>query len=239
MPRFFSDLPPESGYITIAGEDARHIGRSLRMAVGEEITVCHGGTDYRCALEKITDVEVSARVISSEKSCEPSICLTLYQALPKADKLEFIIQKAVELGAVKIVPVMTRRCVSRPDGEKFSRKLERLRKIALEAAKQSGRGIIPEVSGIISFEKCLDEVSALDLGLICYEKGGERLNEQKFPEGGKIGLIIGSEGGFDPEEAKSAVNRGIKPIWLGDRILRCETAPVAAISVIMNLTDNI
>ena len=146
---------------------------------------------------------------------------------------------AVELGAVKIVPVMTRRCVSRPDGEKFSRKLERLRKIALEAAKQSGRGIIPEVSGIISFEKCLDEVSALDLGLICYEKGGERLKEQKFPEGGKIGLIIGSEGGFDPEEAKSAVNRGIKPIWLGDRILRCETAPVAAISVIMNLTDNI
>ena len=229
MPRFFSDLPPESGYITIAGEDARHIGRSLRMAVGEEITVCHGGTDYRCALEKISDAEVSARVISSEKSCEPSICL----------KLEFIIQKAVELGAVKIVPVMTRRCVSRPDGEKFSRKLERLRKIALEAAKQSSRGIIPEVSGIISFEKCLDEVSALDLGLICYEKGGERLKEQKFPEGGKIGLIIGSEGGFDPEEAKSAVNRGIKPIWLGDRILRCETAPVAAISVIMNLTDNI
>ena len=239
MPRFFIDEPPINGEILIQGEDARHIGRSLRMAVGEEITACCAGTDYLCRLEKISDSAVIAGVISSEKSKEPNIELTLYQAVPKTDKLELIIQKAVELGAVKIVPVMTKRCISRPEKSQFDKKRERLQKIALEAAKQSGRGIIPQVSGIISFEKCLEEMRGLDLGLICYEKGGERLSSLKYPVGGSIGLLIGSEGGFDPSEAEDAVSAGITPIWLGDRILRCETAPLAAIAVIMSLTGNI
>ena len=239
MPRFFVDEPPINGEVLISGEDAHHIGRSLRMAVGEEITVCHSRTDYLCRLEKISDSAVIAKTISEERSKEPNIELTLYQALPKMDKLELIVQKAVELGAVKIVPVMTRRCIARPEKAQFDKKRDRLQKIALEAAKQSGRGIIPTVSGIISFEKCLDEMNGFDLGLICYEKGGQRLSKQKYPIGGKIGLLIGSEGGFDQIEAEAAVSAGIIPIWLGDRILRCETAPVAAISIIMNLTDNI
>lgn len=238
MPRFFAEIPPENGAITIFGDDARHIGRSLRMAVGEEITVCFERRDYLCSLEKISDEAVIAKIISEEKSKEPSVSLTLYQALPKTDKLELIIQKAVELGAVRIVPLLTRRCVARPEKEQFDKKLTRLRKIASEAAKQSGRGIIPEVSGIISFEKCLAEIKKLDLGLICYEKGGKRLRELEYPASGNIGVIVGSEGGFEPSEADEAQKSGVIPVWLGDRILRCETAPIAAISIIMNLTGN-
>ncbi len=238
MPRFFSAEPPENGAFTITGDDARHIGRSLRMAVGDGITVCFGRRDFLCRLEKISDGAVIAKIISEENSKEPSVSLTLYQALPKADKLELIIQKAVELGALRIVPVMTRRCVARPEKAQFEKKLTRLNKISAEAAKQSGRGIIPEVSGIISFEECLREAGGLDLSLICYEKGGKRLNEISLPENGSIGVIVGSEGGFEAEEAEMALESGAVPVWLGDRILRCETAPLAAISIIMNLTGN-
>lgn len=239
MPRFFSDDEPQNGVFTITGEDSRHIGRSLRMAIGEEITVCRSGIDYRCRLDKISDGAVSASIISSEKSREPSIGLTLFQAMPKLDKLEFIVQKSVELGAKRIVPVMTKRCVSRPEKEQFEKKRERLQKISLEAAKQSGRGIIPEVSGMISFEKCLEEMKRLDVGLMCYENGGERLKADILPKNGTVGLLIGSEGGFEPFEAEAAKNAGVRLIWLGDRILRCETAPIAAEAIIMNLTDNI
>lgn len=240
MPRFFVDEPPVGGAAMIFGEDACHIGRSLRMAVGEEITVCCGGRDYFCRLEKISDSEVCARVVGSEPSKEPSIDLTLYQAVPKLDKLEFIVQKAVELGARKIVPVLTKRCISRPDDERFGKKLQRLQKISLEAAKQSGRGIIPEVSGIISFEECLKELSGQDAGLMLYEKeGGKRLWDINFRELKSVGVLVGSEGGFEKDEAEAALKSGITPIWLGDRILRCETAPIAAMAVIMNLSGNL
>ncbi len=239
MPRFFAEQPPEIGVISLFGDDARHIGRSLRMAVGERITVCFGGTDYLCRLDKISDAGVIASVISESPSKEPSVSLTLYQALPKTDKLELIIQKAVELGASRIVPVLTGRCIARPEKSQFDKKLVRLQKIASEAAKQSGRGIIPQVSGIIGFEKCLGELKEQDLSLICYEGGGKRLGEMKYPQNGKIGLLIGSEGGFERSEVSMAEDAGAVPIWLGDRILRCETAPIAAISIIMNLTGNI
>ena len=239
MPRFFIDVPPAGENIIISGDDARHIGRSLRMAAGENITVCCGGRDYLCRLEKISDISVTAKIISVEDSKEPSVNLILYQALPKLDKLELIIQKAVELGASRIVPVMTKRCVSRPDSAQFEKKRERLQRISLEAAKQSGRGIIPGVRGIISFENCIAEMKRLDSGLICYEKGGIRLNQANLPKNGAIGLLVGPEGGFEAYEAEEAEKNGVKKIWLGDRILRCETAPLAAISIIMNLTDNI
>ena len=239
MPRFFVDERPEGGHIMIEGEDARHIGRSLRMAVGDEIVACCGGVDYLCRLEKISDTAVLAAVLSEEPSKEPSVYLTLYQAVPKLDKLELIVQKSVELGASRIVPVLTKRCISRPEKAQFEKKRERLQRISLEAAKQSGRGIIPEVSGIISFDECLRAMKTHGVGLMCYEKGGRRLNEAVAPDARDVGLLIGPEGGFEPEEAERAENAGIARIWLGDRILRCETAPIAAISVIMNLTNNI
>ncbi len=240
MPRFFSDTPPAAGEFFIVGEDANHISRSLRMRVGELITVCCGGVDYACTLKKITETAVAASVLSESPSKEPSVFVTLFQAMPKQDKLEEILQKSVELGAGEIVPVMSRRCVSRPNGERFDKKAERLRKISLSAAKQSGRGIIPEVSGIITFESCLARLPEFDLSLILYEKeGGIRLGEAGLGGAKRIALIVGPEGGFEPDEAEAAVRAGAKRVWLGDRILRCETAPLAALSVIMNLTGNL
>lgn len=238
MPRFFSSEAPIEGIINLYGDDARHIGRSLRMRLGDIITVCFDKTDYSCKILKISDEVINLEVLESAPSQEPSIELTLYQAVPKLDKLELIVQKATELGAVRIVPVMTSRCVSRPDAKQFAKKRERLERIALEAAKQSGRGIIPEILDIISFDECVNEMKALDLGLICYEKGGKPLGDFKYPENGKIGVLIGSEGGFDEKEAQMCEEAGISPVWLGTRILRCETAPIAAISIIMNLTGN-
>lgn len=240
MPRFFVDEKPQNGTVTVFGEDARHIARSLRMAVGEKITVCCSGTDYLCELKKISDTAVVCEVISEEKSREPGISLTLFQALPKQDKLELIIQKSVELGACEVVPVMTKRCIARPEKGQFDKKLDRLTRISLEAAKQSGRGIIPTVSGIISFDECLKRLQDFDLPLICYEKqGGKRLSELDFGGVKTVGLLIGSEGGFEREEAEKAVSAGAIPVWLGDRILRCETAPLASIAIIMSLTGNI
>ena len=159
-------------------------------------------------------------------------------ALPKLDKLELVVQKATELGAVRIVPVLTSRCVSRPSNEQFAKKRERLAKIAFEAAKQSGRGIVPEVSDIISLKECAEELSRLDLGLVCYEKGGSSLSEFGIRPGMTIGVLVGSEGGFEQSEVELCRDGGAKIVWLGQRILRCETAPIAAISIIMHLSGD-
>ena len=238
MPRFFVSQLPEGGVITIDGADAVHIGKSLRMAVGDELTVCHDGTDYQCEIIGITREDVSLKVVSESKSSEPNIDLTLYMAMPKLDKLELIVQKSVELGVRKICPVLTKRCISRPDNERFKAKRERLQKIALEAAKQSGRGIIPEVSDILSFDQCVRELSEMDFGIVCYEKGGVSLKEIEIEKNLRIGLFIGSEGGFEPSEIEKLEENGVKKVWLGDRILRCETAPIAATAIIMFLTGN-
>ena len=238
MPRFFSNEAPIDSTLNLYGDDARHIGRSLRMRLGDVITVCFDRTDYSCRILKIIDEVINLEVLDSYPSQEPSIDLTLYQAVPKLDKLELIVQKATELGASRIVPVLTSRCVSRPDAKQFAKKRERLERIALEAAKQSGRGIIPEIMDIISLDECLCDMKKLDLGLICYEKGGKPLGSFEYPVNGKIGVLIGSEGGFDEKEAQKCEEAGIFPVWLGTRILRCETAPIASISIIMNLTGN-
>lgn len=240
MPKFFADktnIGEEK--IIIDGSDAVHIGRSLRMRLGDEITVCCDGREYECEILTISDTAVECRILSAGDGVnEADIRLTLFQAMPKSDKLEFIVQKAVELGAYRICPVMTSRCVSRPDAKGFKKKLDRLNKIALEAAKQCGRSIVPLVTEIISFDECLDEMAQMDKAVICYEKGGRNLKEIGFEKNQSIGVFIGSEGGFDEEEAQKCICAGITPIGLGRRILRCETAPIAAISIIMNITDN-
>lgn len=241
MPRFFVEPCDINGQnAVIKGQDAVHIGRSLRMRLGDELTVSCEGRDYRCVLKTISDELCTLDVLEvSEGSGEPSVSLTLYQACPKSDKLELIVQKAVELGACRIVPVLTSRCVSRPDEKSFRKKRERLNKIALEAAKQCGRSIVPEVGEMMSFEECAKALGGHELGLMCYEKGGVPLRET-VPEGVKdIGLFIGSEGGFEESEVDKCAENGAKIISLGSRILRCETAPLAAIAVIMSLTGNI
>lgn len=238
MPRFFKQSIDVDN-IVIDGDDARHIGRSLRMKCGEEITVCCCGIDYNCVIRSFSHSEVYLDLVDSAPcAAEPDIDVTLFQAVPKLDKLEFIIQKAVELGVNRIVPVLSRRCISRPDEKDFAKKLDRLNKIAEGAAKQSGRGIIPEVMPIISYKNAVLQMKELDLCIILYENGGKSFDEIEFEGKKSIGIVIGSEGGFDEQEVELAVNAGAESVWLGNRILRCETAPITALSILMFLTKN-
>lgn len=238
MPRFFLEELDEND-IRIVGPDARHIGLALRMRVGDALTVCAYGKDYQCRIRSITPEEVRLEAESvSLCAAEPSANLTLYQALPKSDKLEQIIQKSVELGVSKIVPVLTRRCISRPKPAEFLKKLPRLQKIAAAAAKQAGRGIIPAVSDMISFSQLCEAVPTYDASILLYENGGQRFSQLSLEGCSSVSLIVGSEGGFDPEEADALQASGAVPVWLGERILRCETAPLAASAIIMHLTGN-
>lgn len=240
MPRFFVDEINKDNII-LDGENARHIGRSLRMKPGEPLTVCCKGIDYDCTVSSITGEQVFLELVSCH-SCEaePDIKVTLFQAVPKGDKLEQIVKKAVELGVSQVVPVLTRRCVSRPDEKDFSKKLQRLNKIAEEAAKQSGRGIIPEVLPIISYKTVLDMLPDFQRSVILYEaEGGCSFSQVDFSGAENIALIVGSEGGFELDEVQAAAECGAERVWLGKRILRCETAPITALSVLMFLTNNL
>lgn len=239
MPRFFLENIDLNCPIII-GEDAKHIGKSLRMKPGQPITVCSCGKDYFCEILNITSDAVYLK-INRYKLCssEPTIDVTLFQAIPKQDKLEHIIQKSIELGVTKIVPVLTKRCVSRPEKKDFEKKKNRFNKIAVEAAKQSGRGIIPKVDDIISFEEAIDKMIGYDCSLMLYEEGGVRFSEISTENKKSFAMFIGSEGGFDDSEVKAARNLGITPIWLGERILRCETAPLTSISILMYITKNL
>lgn len=238
MPRFFVNVEDENNII-ITGDDARHIGRSLRMKLGDAITVTCKGTDYNCTIKSISDEIVTLNLIDKHicKS-EPSVKLILFQAIPKGDKFETILQKSIELGASEIVPVLTRRCVSRPTEKDFSKKLKRYEKISESASKQSGRGIIPKVHNMVTLDKAIDMMKSNDLNYILYENGGERFSAERLKDVKTIGVFIGSEGGFDLEEVEKVKSNGGVPIWLGERILRCETAPLSAITIIMHLTGN-
>ncbi len=151
--------------------------------------------------------------------------------------MEFIIQKAVELGACEIIPVMTSRCISRPDKKSMQKKLIRYNRISYEAAKQCGRGIIPEVHDLVEYKNAISMIKDESMGIIFYECGGEKLNNFKFSSE-YINVFIGSEGGFSKSEIDFAIENGWKTATLGNRILRCETAPVAALAILMNLTEN-
>lgn len=238
MPRFFIS-PPTGDHAVIEGSDARHITKVLRMLPGEQLTLCDGaGTDYLGVIVSVGDT-VSVRILENQRSrAEPTVTLHLYQALPKGEKMEFIIQKAVELGVTDITPVLTSRCVSRPDPQSMQKKQIRYQKIAFEAAKQCGRGVIPGVRPLLRFEQALAEAANFDLSIFFYECGGEYLQKIILPEKKSIALFVGSEGGFSEEEAALALSSGAAAATLGNRILRCETAPLAGISIVMNLTGN-
>lgn len=240
MPRFFIPESPRPGEteISVGGGDALHISKSLRMKKGDKIILARMGEEYHCYIKETSSERVVCEISEIKKALsEPSVRLSLFQAAPKGGKLENIIQKTTELGVSRVVPFISKRCVSRPGGK--DEKTRRLRKIAEEAAKQSMRGVIPEISETLSFEEAVAEASEYDMKLICYENGGERLNALNFPAGGSIAVMTGAEGGFERDEAEYAVSRGMTPVWLGERILRCETCPVAVTAVIMNLTGNL
>lgn len=244
MPRFFVPTDNfDNDTVKITGEDARHVARALRMTKGEHITVCDmKGYEYDCVLEDFdSDVCVAARIISKTKSeNEPPYAVTLFQASPKGDKLEYIVQKAVELGAARIVPFISDRCVSRPDEKSAKKKAERLARIAHEAAKQCGRAVLPDVSDYCSFERMLDLADGAELKLFLYEGDGTEplpsvLKAHKNGKGtpGTVAIVIGSEGGFSLDETRRAADRGFVLCGLGSRILRTETASGCVLSCLM------
>ena len=223
--------------IRISGDDAHHIARSLRMAEGDEAVVCDGeGKEYRCFLEKIRDDECICNIIEEFSSgVESLIDITLCMAYPKGDKLETVIQKAVELGVTKIIPFESSRCIKRPKAEKADKQTQRLARIAEEAAKQCGRAKIPEVTRPVAYKEMLGAIGSCELTLLCYENEDEKSLKQalsKTPSPKSIAVIVGSEGGFSPEEAEDAIKAGAVSVSLGRRILRCETAPLFALAAI-------
>ena len=210
------------------------------MKVGEPLTACDTkGYDYDCLIESLSDREVSLQVLEVRPSqSEPDVRVSLYQAMPKGDKLELIIQKAVELGVDSITPVMTRRCVSKPDSKSMAKKLERYNRIALEAAKQSGRGKVPQVCPMLDLPQALDEMAQTSCPILFYENATAPAKQVIDGAGKEIAVLIGSEGGFDESEVELAIQKGCQVLSLGKRILRCETAPLAALSIIMFETGN-
>ncbi len=243
MPKFFINkkLIRDNIY-EIIGEDALHIKKSLRKKVGDNISLSDGcGYDYDCIVVNITEcIVLNIKKIYLSKT-EVKKEIILCQALPKGDKLDFIIQKSVELGVSMVVPFISNRCVSRPKKEILLKKKNRYNKIALEAAKQSLRSKIPVVHEIISFEDCLNMIGEKDKGIIFYEEEGEKLSliKKELFKSERIFLFIGSEGGFEKQEIDKAIDKNCSICTLGNRILRCETASITAISVLMHIIGEI
>ena len=239
-PRFFSDNIGET--VMITGSDAAHISRVLRMKRGDIAVVCDcRGTDLLCRIITAGESAAELEIIGRRRSeGEPDVCLRLFQCMPKSDKMDFIVQKAVELGAAEVIPVISKRCVSRPDEKGAAKKRERWQRIAEEAAKQCGRGLIPRVGEMISFSDAAARCAAGDgTGIFFYECGGVRLCDiPGLADKKEINVLIGPEGGFEPHEAELAAASGLVTAGLGKRILRCETAPVASIAILMNITGN-
>ncbi len=243
MYQFFVD--PAQIYVSdkrviITGEDVNHIKNVLRMRAGEEISVSNGldGREYRCGILSLGEEEIlcELRFIKEDRVELPSQ-VYLFQGLPKADKMELIIQKAVELGVRQVIPVAASRCVVKLDDKKAAAKRARWQGIARAAAKQSKRAIIPEVTEVSSFSDAVREASMMDVALIPYELAEDMSRTKEIMEnlkpGTSVAVFIGPEGGFSEGEISLAAENGIRPITLGKRILRTETAGLAVLSWIM------
>ena len=240
MARFFAANEQKKGdEIVISGNDFRHLHAVLRMKEGDTVTVTVDGAGvFSCRIESIFTDRAVLRVLSEVKeSHEPETRVTLFQGLPKGDKLEQVIEKSIELGAFEIVPVLMKRSVVRPDPKKEEARTARRRKIAEAASKQCLRDVIPEVKPVMDFEEAVRYAQALDVVLVPYE-AADNMKEtceilRAIPKGARIGIFIGPEGGFEREEIEAAVQAGFRVISLGKRILRTETAGPALIAVLL------
>ena len=237
MTRFFvepQELQAES--LTLTGENAKH-AKVLRLKCGEEVLVCDGeGRECLCAVTDISDGSVGLSVITCRESeAEAKVCVSVYMAFPKADKLEHVIQKATELGAYEIVAFPSARCISRPDEKSLSKKVERWQKIAASAAEQSGRGRIPQVMVLPSYKAALERAAKADKALLFYENEQATTLRMALESGGyeTVSLLTGPEGGLEEKEVAQASEAGLQVCTLGKRILRCETAPLCALSAVM------
>ena len=229
----------EGDKVTITGPDVNHIRNALRMRQGESLLISDGeGNDYHCRISLIESGLVEARVIERRESRELPVRLYLFQGLPKSDKMELIIQKAVELGFYEIIPVITKNAVVKLDAKKERSRLERWQAISESAAKQSGRSKIPKVEKVMLLKEALEMAEGLDRILIPYEnQSGIDTMRKALEETGEdtrsIAVFIGPEGGFDESEILLAKEQGAVPVSLGRRILRTETAGLAILSLFM------
>ncbi len=240
MPRFFTARENISEkQLIIDNEDVSHISRVLRLKEGDEITVCDGqGFDYLAKIALIENKKIICDIVEKTKSdTEPNIRVTLFQGLPKASKMDYIIQKTTELGITKIVPCAMSRCVAKLENKKAEeKKTERWQKVAEAAAKQSGRGVIPEISMPATLDSAIEELKKCDICFAPYECEDTTNLKSVLLASDKpktAGFIIGPEGGFDPSEIEKIRAAGIKTVTLGRRILRTETAGEAVLSMIM------
>lgn len=247
MQRFFVEphqIDEEAHQIHITGSDVNHISNVLRMKTGEELWISDGSKyEYRCTIESFEPDEVLLHIVySQEPEYELPCRIYLFQGLPKADKMELIIQKAVELGAYEIIPVETKRCVVKLDGRKSAKKTARWQQIAESAAKQSKRMLIPNVHEVLTFREALKYAESMDVRLVPYElaRGMQETKEilAGIEPGQSVGIFIGPEGGFEEKEIEATIEGGAKPITLGRRILRTETAGLAILSVLMFQLEN-
>ncbi|MCI9338450.1 MAG: 16S rRNA (uracil(1498)-N(3))-methyltransferase [Lachnospiraceae bacterium] len=248
MYQFFTDptrinIPDKR--VIIEGEDVNHIKNVLRMRPGEEIAVRTGrdGMEYRCGILSLGESEIVCELrFIKEDAVELPAKIYLFQGLPKGDKMELIIQKAVELGVYQVIPVAADRCVVKLDERKAAAKRNRWQGIAQAAAKQSKRALIPEVTEVSSFARAVRTASEMDLALIPYELARDMTRTKELLEGIRPGesvaVFIGPEGGFTGEEISLAEKSGILPVTLGKRILRTETAGLAVLSWIMYLLES-
>lgn len=236
MVRFFV-TPTEMSLdrIVLTGDNAQH-AKVLRLKAGEEVLLCDGeGNECLCRVVEIDARQLTVVVNSRrESSTEPTVCVSVYMAFPKADKLEHVIQKATELGAYEIVAFPSARCISKPDEKSLAKKVERWQKIAASAAEQSGRGRIPQVLTLPSYKAALERAAQADKAFLFYEnEHSTTLRMALAGEYRSVSLLTGPEGGLEESEVKQAIDAGLQVCTLGSRILRCETAPLCALSAVM------
>jgi 16S rRNA (uracil1498-N3)-methyltransferase len=237
MARFFVSPEELSGdFIVLEGENAAH-AKVLRLRQGEQVTVCDGqGMECICTVSDVSPGRISL-VVSNRRSAEtePAVQVSVYMAFSKGDKFEHVIQKATELGAYEIVCFPSSRCVSRPDSKSLNKKMERWQKIAFSAAEQSGRGYVPQVIALESYKQALCRASSADVAILFYENEQSKtlkmaLQEKEYTT---ASILTGPEGGLEVGEVEQAISAGLQVCTLGRRILRCETAPLCALSAIM------
>lgn len=239
MPKFFFDPHAiRDGVVTLDGENARHLIKVLRIKEGDGLILCDGEAfDYDATVKSVSKDSLEAYLIKKyENPAEPETKITLFQGLPKGDKLSYIVEKAVEAGVCEIAPVLLKRSVARSDKKDFAKKAERYQKIAESAAKQSNRGVVPAVSELHCLEEVIARKDSFDLLLMPYECEKEHSLKAVLTAcagAKKVALIVGPEGGFDREEAQLLTKAGFRSVSLGTRILRTETAGIASIFQIL------
>lgn len=247
MYRFFVDstqIDISDRRVMILGPDVNHIRNVLRMKVGEELSVSDGkdGREYRCGILSLGEEGILCELrFMKEENVELPSQVYLFQGLPKADKMELIVQKAVELGVHRVIPVAASRCVVKLDGKKAQARTARWQAIAQAAAKQSRRAMVPEVAEVIPFAQAVRQAAEMDVKLIPYELAEDMGRTRKLMEGlepgQRVAVFIGPEGGFAEEEIGLALANGLEPVTLGKRILRTETAGLTVLSWIMYMLE--